>query len=255
MERSQGEASHPGPSSPCRQSRLLQREGPFRRCWPTQIDSDCEPLVNRGRFGVLSSDSDNEELAVSVCRAPPHAMERGIAVPVSEGCPHVPKRLRLTRNQSRPPGVLEHDLIRSERDVPPPMCPPSVGPAQSEAASERMDDQATGQSSRAEIPRSPSRSLQATDVDHHNSPQPSLFQDLQYEVLSEVADAEIQSDLHCTIPATSRRREMRQQILWSIQNPLFDRWHGTCVRQRSHKLVLLLWICSTCGTFSHTGHV
>ena len=132
---------------------------------------------------MLSSDSDNEELAVSVCRAPPHAMERGIAVPVSERCPHVPKRLRLTRNQCRPIGVLEHDLIRSERNVPPPMCPPSVGPTQSEVALERMDDQ---QSSRAEVPRSP-RSLQATDVDHHNSPQPSLFQDLQYEVASEVA--------------------------------------------------------------------
>ena len=52
-----------------------------------------------------------------------------------------------------------------------------------------MDDQAIGQSSRAEAPRSPSRSLQATDVDHHNSPQPCLFQDLQYEVASEVADA------------------------------------------------------------------
>ena len=67
--------------------------------------------------------ADNEELAVSVCRAPLHTMERGIAVPISEGCPHVPKRLRLTRNQCRPHGVVEHDLIRSERDVPPPMCP------------------------------------------------------------------------------------------------------------------------------------
>ena len=46
--------------------------------------SDCEPLVNRGRFGVLSSDSDDEGLAVSVFRAPSHAMERGISVPASE---------------------------------------------------------------------------------------------------------------------------------------------------------------------------
>ena len=51
-----GEASHPGPSSP----RRLKREGPFRRCRPTQIDSDCEPLVHRGRFAVLCSDSDDE---------------------------------------------------------------------------------------------------------------------------------------------------------------------------------------------------
>ena len=72
-----GEASHPGPSSPRRQSRFLKREGPFRRCRPTQIDSDCEPLVNRGRFGVLSSDSDDEGLAVSGLPRTTHAMERG----------------------------------------------------------------------------------------------------------------------------------------------------------------------------------
>ena len=123
-----GEASQPGPSSFHRQSRLLKREGPFRRCRLTQIDSNCEPLVNRGRFGVLSSDSDDEGLAVSVCRAP-HAMERGTAVPVSEGCPHVPKRLRLFRNRCRPSGALEHNLICSERDVPPPMCPPFDWPS------------------------------------------------------------------------------------------------------------------------------
>ena len=91
------------------------------------------------------------------------------------------------------------------------MCPLSIGPAQSEAASERMEHQAIGQSSREEVPRSPSRSLQATDVDHHNSPQPSLFQDLQHEVASEVADAVDpvrEVGPHCTIPtkrASGRR--------------------------------------------------
>ena len=158
----------------------------------TQIDHDCEPLVNRGRFGVLSSDNDNEELVVSVCRAPLHAMERGIAVPVSEGCPHVPKRLRLTRNQRLPVGVLEHDLIHSEPDVPPPMCPSSVGPIQSEVALEQL--------SRAEVHDLPAGLCSPrmwTITIHHN------------QVCSRIFSTRLQakwrqSDQHCTIPATSR---------------------------------------------------
>ena len=36
-------------------------------------------------------------LAVSVCRAPSHAIEGGrVAVPASQGCPPAPQRLRLT---------------------------------------------------------------------------------------------------------------------------------------------------------------
>ena len=53
--------------------------------------------MNRGRFTVLSSDS--EGLVVNVCRAPSHAVECGITVPASEGCPHVPKRLQSTQNR------------------------------------------------------------------------------------------------------------------------------------------------------------
>ena len=60
-------------------------------------------------------------------------------------------------------------------------------------------------SRQGEVPRSPSRSLQDTDVDRHSSPATKFVPGSQYEVAGEVADVgDPVRDPHCTIPATSR---------------------------------------------------
>ena len=102
-------------------------------------------------------------------------MERDIAVPVSEGLPSCSETIAIDSKSM-------HDL----RDVPPPPFDWST--------TERGRIREDGRSGHWAVvtgrgPTSPSRSLQATDVDHDSSPQTSLFQDFQNEVASEVADA------------------------------------------------------------------
>ena len=106
------------------------------------------------------------------------------------------------------------------------------------------------QSSRAEVPRSPSKSLQATDVDNHNSPQPSLFQDLQHEVASELAavrptlhDSSHESDTETVMSQGPEAGEASTDSLVdseSIVRPLA--WDVRPSALTQAKLVLLLWI-------------
>ena len=88
-ESGSGEASHPGPSFP-QTEQVCEKGGSIPEM---PVDSDCEPLVNKQKgFGVLSSDTHDEELVVRCL--PRTTPRRGTwhRVSVSEGCPHVPKR-------------------------------------------------------------------------------------------------------------------------------------------------------------------
>ena len=91
--------------------------------------------------------------------------------------------------------AVEYDLSRA--DAPPPMCahppPPFPSPfsiVPTPMESEAIEVQAIRQSPREESPRkgpwvgpTPNVSeVQATAVDGHRSPQPSLLQDLQYDM-------------------------------------------------------------------------
>ena len=124
-----GEATYPGPCM--LRSNLLKREGPcfsHSRSRPTQVDSDCEPLVSSGGC-ALSSDSvvprprdrgdwdDEEDLPVSMLVTP--VPQPASLVPTRVDSPEDPRPRVLHAVSSpipgrKPPRV--HDLIEVDSE-------------------------------------------------------------------------------------------------------------------------------------------
>ena len=135
------DATHPGPGFLRRN--VLKRDGPcvsHRRSGPTQVDSDCEPLLHSG--GVASSESEEGTQVVSVHHVPSHAVFEGrVAMPLRQISSRVSKRLRLGHQHGAADDVceaLEFDLTQGDSDVPPPLAATHSAPAISVAHPSRF---------------------------------------------------------------------------------------------------------------------